>query len=151
MSNEYTFNESAVRLKKKVIAPYKENGKPKDWKKEKEGNFRLTSPSNLWTDISVPFWSMSENTVHPTQKPEKLIAKIVLASSNPGEIVLDPFAGSGTTPVVASKLGRHFIGIESDKDYCLIAQKRLAMAAEDASIQGFTDGVFWERNSRIKA
>jgi site-specific DNA-methyltransferase (adenine-specific) len=151
VSNEYTFNESAVRLKKRVIAPYKENGKPKDWKKEKEGNFRLTSPSNLWTDISVPFWSMAENTVHPTQKPEKLIAKIVLASSNPGDVVLDPFAGSGTTPVVASKLGREFIGIESDEAYCLIAQKRLAMADEDPSIQGFTDGVFWERNSRTKA
>ena len=148
MSDRYTFNEADVRMKKRVVAPYKENGKPKDWRPEADGNFRLTSPSNLWTDISVPFWSMPENTVHPTQKPEKLVAKIVLASSNPGDLVLDPFTGSGTTPVVASKLKREFIGIESDEKYCVIAQKRLAMAAQDNSIQGFADGVFWERNSR---
>ncbi len=150
VSDEYTFNESAVRIKKRVIAPYRENGKPKDWDIEKSGNFRLTSASNLWTDISVPFWSMPENTDHPTQKPEKLVAKIILASSNPGDVILDPFAGSGTTPVVASKLNRSFIGIESDMDYCLLAQKRLEMASADKSIQGFNDGVFWERNARIK-
>ncbi|NNE65389.1 MAG: site-specific DNA-methyltransferase [Pyrinomonadaceae bacterium] len=148
VSDNYTFNETDVRLKKRVIAPYKENGKPKDWKAEKKGNFRLTSPSNLWTDISVPFWSMPENTEHPTQKPEKLVAKLVLASSNPGDLVLDPFAGSGTAPVVASKLDRKYIGIESDENYCLIAQKRLEMAVENPSIQGFSDGVFWERNSK---
>ncbi|MDH3492334.1 MAG: site-specific DNA-methyltransferase [Acidobacteriota bacterium] len=149
VSDKYTFNEDAVRLKKRVIAPYTENGNPKDWRPEKHGNFRLTSPSNLWTDISVPFWSMPENTIHPTQKPEKLVAKLILASSNPGDLVLDPFAGSGTTPVVASKLDRGFIGIESDEEYCLIAQKRLGMVSQDDSIQGFTDGVFWERNSRV--
>jgi site-specific DNA-methyltransferase (adenine-specific) len=150
VSDDYTFNESEVRLKKRVIAPYKENGQPKDWKEEKTGNFRLTSPSNLWTDISVPFWSMPENTDHPTQKPEKLVAKIVLASSNPNDLILDPFSGSGTAPVVASKLKRNFIGIESDMNYCLLAQKRLGLALEDKAIQGFSDGVFWERNSRNK-
>jgi site-specific DNA-methyltransferase (adenine-specific) len=56
---------------------------------------------------------MPENTDHPTQKPEKLLAKIILASTNPGDLVLDPFAGSGTTAVVAKKLGRNFVAIEA--------------------------------------
>ena len=147
-SDNFTFNLEAVKLKRKVLAPYTENGKPKDWDRNETGDFRVTHPSNLWTDISVPFWSMPENTDHPTQKPEKLLAKIILASSNPGDLVLDPFSGSGTTAVTANKLGRDFVAIESDEQYCLLAQKRLEMAARDRSIQGYSDGVFWERNSR---
>lgn len=148
VSDNFTFNLEAVKLRRKVIAPYTENGAPKDWQPSADGGFRDTHPSNIWTDVSVPFWSMPENTDHPTQKPEKLIAKIILASSNPGDLILDPFAGSGTTAVVAKKLGRKFVAIESDEHYCLLAQKRLEMAESDKSIQGFADGVFWERNSR---
>ncbi len=150
VGDKYTFNADAVRLKRKVIAPYKEGGKPKDWSEEKDGNFRLTSPSNLWTDLTVPFWSMPENTDHPTQKPEKLLAKIILASTDEKDLILDPFAGSGTTAVVAKKLKRNFVGIESDEDYCMIAEKRLELAKTDKSIQGFQDGVFWERNTLVK-
>ncbi|MBP3347452.1 MAG: site-specific DNA-methyltransferase, partial [Clostridia bacterium] len=98
-------------------------------------------------DISVPYWSMAENTPHPTQKPEKLLAKLILASSNEGDVVFDPFLGSGTTAVTAKKLKRHFVGVELDGEYCAMAQKRLEMAEEDKSIQGYTDGVFWERNT----
>ena len=148
VSDNFTFNLEAVKLKRKVLAPYTENGVPKDWDRDENGNFPVTHPSNLWTDISVPFWSMPENTDHPTQKPEKLLAKIILASSNPGDLILDPFAGSGTTAVTANKLGRDFVAIESDEQYCLLSQKRLEMAARDRSIQGFSDGVFWERNSK---
>lgn len=147
VSDDYTFDLDAVKQRRRVIAPYRENGKPKDWQETAEGNFRDTHPSNIWTDISVPFWSMPENTDHPTQKPEKLLAKIILASTDTGDLVLDPFAGSGTAAVTAKKLGRRFIAIESDEKYCLLAQKRLAMAETDASIQGFADGVFWDRNS----
>ncbi|HEX6278483.1 MAG TPA: site-specific DNA-methyltransferase [Pyrinomonadaceae bacterium] len=147
VSEEYTFNLDAVKQRRRVIAPYRENGKPKDWDESANGNFRDTHPSNIWTDITVPFWSMPENTDHPTQKPEKLLAKIILASTNPGDLILDPFAGSGTTAVVAKKLGRRFVAIESDEQYCLLAAKRLEMAEQDRSIQGFSDGVFWERNS----
>ncbi|MGB9920099.1 MAG: DNA-methyltransferase [Moorellales bacterium] len=148
VSDTYTFNVEEVKLARRVLAPYTdERGKAKDWVETTDGRFRLTYPSNIWTDITVPFWSMPENTDHPTQKPEKLLAKIILASSNPGDVVLDPFLGSGTTSVVASKLGRHYIGIEIDEQYCCIAEKRLDMAKIDKSIQGYTNGVFWERNT----
>jgi site-specific DNA-methyltransferase (adenine-specific) len=148
MSKNYTFNLEAVKQKRQVIAPYTQDGRPKDWVESISGRFRLTHPSNLWTDLTVPFWSMPENTDHPTQKPEKLLAKIILASSNPGDTVLDPFAGSGTTAVVAKKLGRNYTGIEVDEIYCCLAEKRLAQAETDPKIQGYEDGVFWERNSK---
>ena len=145
-SNEYTFNLDAVKIRKKVIAPYRVDGKPKDWTETESGNYRDTCPSNFWDDITIPFWSMAENTAHPTQKPEKLIAKLILASSHESDIVFDPFLGSGTTSVVAKKLNRHYIGIETESQYALWAEQRLAMAEEDRSIQGFSNGVFWERN-----
>ena len=147
VSDEYTFNINAVKQKRRVIAPYTANGKPKDWIPSENGNYRITHPSNIWTDITVPFWSMPENTDHPTQKPEKLLAKIILASTNADDLILDPFAGVGTTAVVAKKLGRQFVAIEADENYCMLALKRLEMAETDTSIQGFSDGVFWERNS----
>ena len=142
----YTFHLEAVKLRRKVIAPYRVDGKPKDWVQTDSGNYRDTCPSNFWDDITIPFWSMSENTAHPTQKPEKLIAKMVLASSNPGDLVLDPFLGSGTTSVAAKKLNRHYLGIEKEEQYCLWAEQRLEKAASDTAIQGYTDGIFWERN-----
>jgi len=146
--DEYYFNVDAVKLKRRVIAPYRsDDGKPKDWEESQNGNYRLTYPSNLWSDITIPFWSMTENTDHPTQKPEKLIAKLVIASSRFGDFIFDPFLGSGTTAVVARKLNRHFSGIELNKEYCCWAAKRLQLAREDATIQGYSDGVFWERNS----
>lgn len=143
----YKFNASAVMLKRRVVAPYRVDGTPKDWQETGEGKFRLTYASNFWDDVTVPFWSMRENTPHPTQKPEKLIAKLILASSDEGDMVFDPFMGSGTTCVTARKLGRHYCGVEIDKEYCLYALKRLNEAAIDKSIQGYEDGVFWERNT----
>lgn len=148
VSDNFTFNVDAVKQRRRVIAPYRENGKAKDW--DEAGKFRDTHPSNLWTDISVPFWSMPENTDHPTQKPEKLLAKLILASTNEGDRLLDPFAGSGTTAVTAKKLGRKCTSIESDENYCLLAAKRLSIAETNKTIQGFSDGVFWERNSSPK-
>jgi len=148
VSDDYVFNVDAVKLRRRVIAPYTDQeGQPRDWHKTEDGKFRDTHPSNLWTDITVPFWSMSENTDHPTQKSEKLFAKLILASSNPGDFVFDPFLGSGTSSVVAKKLGRRHLGIEIDKEYCLLAQRRLEIAEECREIQGYTEGVFWERHS----
>lgn len=148
--DDYYFDLDAVKIKRRVIAPYREGGKggkPKDWEESEGGNFRLTCPSNFWDDISVPFWSMPENTDHPTQKPEKLYAKLILASSKPGDLVFDPFLGSGTASVVAKKLGRHWCGIELSEEYCLLAEKRLELAESNPSIQGYSGGVFWERNT----
>jgi site-specific DNA-methyltransferase (adenine-specific) len=148
VSDRFTFNVDAVKLRRRVLAPYRDaDRRPKGWLRTDGGNFRDTHPSNLWTDITVPFWSMPENTDHPAQKSEKLMARLVLASSNPGDVVLDPFLGSGTSSVVAKKLGRQYCGVELDERYALLAEKRLQFAESDRTIQGYRDGVFWERNT----
>lgn len=148
MSKDYTFNLDDVKVQRPVIAPYRDDtGAPKDWIDDGKNKFRYTHPSNIWTDISIPFWSMPENTPHPTQKPEKLIAKLILASSNRGDVILDPFVGSGTTSVTAKKLGRQYIGIEQEKEYAALCEKRLELAETNPEIQGFEHGVFKTRNS----
>jgi len=144
----YTFNLDAVKVVKKVIAPYRDkNGNAKDWKNTATGNERLTCPSNFWDDITIPFWSMAENTAHPTQKSEKLLAKLILASSNKGDTVLDPFAGSGSTAVTAKKLNRHYISIEQNPLYCAWSEYRLEQTNKNSTIQGLEDGVFRARNT----
>ncbi|MFI3267067.1 MAG: site-specific DNA-methyltransferase [Rikenellaceae bacterium] len=147
-ANDYYFDIEAVMQKRRVLAPYKQDGKPKGWENTKEGKFRLTHPSNFWDDISVPYWSMPENTDHPTQKPEKLIAKLILASCPKDGFIFDPFVGSGTVSVVAKKLGRTYCGVEIDRKYALWTEKRLEMAESDKSIQGYCGQVFWERNTQ---
>ena len=147
LSDKYKFNLDAVKQRRRVLAPYKENGAPKDWDETEDGKFRDTCPSNFWDDISIPYWSMAENTAHPTQKPEKLLAKLILASTDEGDVVFDPFGGSGSTVVTAKKLKRHFVTVEQNPLYCAWAQKRLALADSDITIQGYEDGVFWERNT----
>lgn len=144
--NNYTFNIDAVKMKKTVLAPYKDkNGNNKDWQDDGDGAYRMTCPSNIWFDITVPFWSMAENTDHPTQKPEKLYAKLILASSNEGDVVYEPFAGVFTGCVTAEKLGRAWVGVEREEEYCLLGQKRLIMAEMNKNIQGFEDGVFKDK------
>lgn len=150
-SGNYKFYVDRVKLARKVMAPYRQpDGRPKDWEDGEAGKLRRTHPSNLWTDLTVPFWSMPENTDHPTQKPEKLLAKIILASSDEQDVVFDPFLGSGTTSVAAQKLNRRFVGIEIDETYCCLAEKRLELARADRTIQGYADGVFWERNAHAE-
>jgi len=146
-AKHYFFDVNAVKVRRRVLAPYRQNGKPKDWEETSKGNFRMTHPSNFWDDITVPYWSMPENTDHPTQKPEKLIAKLILASSKEGDIVFDPFLGSGTTSVVAKKLNRKYCGVEISEEYCCWTEKRLKLASHNPLIQGYSDGVFWERNA----
>jgi len=146
-TGQYYFDVNAVKQKRRVLAPYRENGNPKDWENTEEGQFRLTFPSNFWDDISIPYWSMPENTDHPTQKAEKLLAKLILASSREGDVIFDPFLGSGTSAVVAKKLNRRYLGVEINAEYCCWALKRLCQAEKDKTIQGYVDGVFWERNT----
>ena len=147
VSEDYSFDADAVRQRRRVLAPYRDKGQPKDWQETKDGRFRDTAPSNFWDDISIPYWSMPENTAHPTQKPEKLMAKLILASCPKGGTVLDPFLGSGSSAVTAKKLGRHFVGIEQTPRYCVWCEKRLELAERNPGIQGYADGVFWERNT----
>lgn len=150
VSNDYYFNYDAVKIVKKVNAPYKENGDNKDWSDDNLlGKNRLTYASNLWTDLTIPFWSMPENTIHPTQKPEKLIAKLILASSKPNDVILDPFLGSGTSLVVANKLNRVCIGVELDIEFCLIAADRYQRSFKDKKIQGYEMGLFLDRNFKL--
>ena len=105
--SDYYFDVQSVMMRRRVLAPYRENGKAKDWDDTSDGKFRTTCP----------------------------------------DVVFDPFLGSGTTSVVAKKLGRQFCGVEIDEDYCLLAERRLELAETDPSIQGYNDGVFWERNT----
>jgi modification methylase len=70
---------------------------------------------------------------HPTQKPEALLARVLLATTRPGDLVVDPFFGTGTTGAVAKRLGRRFIGIERDADYAAAARQRIASVEVDAS------------------
>ncbi len=148
IGDDYHFDVEAVKLKKAShrTVPHRQR-RAQGLGRIRAGKLPLTHPSNIWSDITVPFWSMPENTDHPTQKPEKLIAKLILASSRPRDLVFDPFLGSGTTAVVAKKLGRQYCGVELDRDFCCWALKRLKLAEADPSIQGYSEGVFWERNS----
>ncbi len=146
-AQHYTFHLNAVKQKRRVLAPYRDAGGPRGWNEEAGVKYRATCPSNFWDDITIPYWSMAENTEHPTQKPEKLIAKLILASSSKGDLVFDPFGGSGTTAVVAKKLGRRYCSVEIDEEYCMVTARRLELAENDRSIQGYTDGCFWERNT----
>lgn len=147
VSDRFTFNADDVKMRRRVLAPYKEAGMAKDWEEGADGRFRNTFSSNFWNDISIPYWSMPENTAHPTQKPEKLYAKLILASSDKGDVVFDPFAGSGSSLVAAKKLGRCYSGIEINEQYCVWCEKRLEEAEYNKTIQGYTDGIFWERNT----
>lgn len=110
------------------------------WAQKKKGakytfNYRAMKALNddlqMRSDWHLPLATGKERMrvngakAHSTQKPEALLYRILLASTQPGDVVLDPFFGSGTTGAVAKKLGRHFIGIERDKKYIAIAQKRI--------------------------
>ena len=144
--DNYIFNIDNVKMRKTVLAPYKDkNGNNKDWKDDGDGAYRMTYPSNIWFDITVPFWSMAENTEHPTQKPEKLYAKLILASSNEGDVIYEPFAGVFTGCVTAQKLNRNWVGVEYENEYCLLGQKRLVMAEINKTIQGYEDGIFKDK------
>lgn len=77
---------------------------------------------------SLP-WNYTGNRLHPTQKPEETLEPLVRSFTEPGDLILDPFCGSGTTPAVAKRLGRRWIGIESNTEYAGIAAERLARVA----------------------
>lgn len=114
--NNYVFNLEDVKIPAL-------NYRPDRYKSQ------LKNPTDVWR-ISMVSGNFEERTGHPAQYPEQLIERIILTGSNPGDIILDPFMGSGTTAVVAKKLGRHYVGFEIEKDYCEMAEERLRKVDE---------------------
>lgn len=118
----YTFNLDSIRDPDVKYPNQKKNGKTKV-------NPSGKNPTDVWQFAKVTSGtkrSSKERTPHPAQFPVEVIERIVKASSNPGELVLDPFIGSGTTAEVAVKLGRSVIGFEIVEDYCAIAADRIS-------------------------
>ena len=109
--NKYTFNLDDVKIPAL-------NYRPDRYKSQ------LKNPTDVWK-ISMVSGNSPERTDHPAQYPEELIERIVKVGTNPGDLVLDPFMGSGTTAVVAKRLGRQYVGYELESDYIKIAEKRL--------------------------
>jgi DNA modification methylase len=93
-------------------------------------------PEDWWVDIETLNRGDAERTGWPTQKPERLLERIVAAASDPGALVVDPFAGSGTTAVVAQRLGRRFIAIDAAGDAISLARARLARAGAELAARG---------------
>lgn len=126
----YTWNN--LKVLREVIAPYMKDGKPRGWFlnhiPDSDGihkRVRWTGLGNVWC-YSAPQWNGKEDKrVHPCQKPLILMERLILLSSNEGDVILDPFCGSGSTLVACKKLNRQFIGIEKDEKYHSIASGRL--------------------------
>lgn len=108
--SDFTFNLDAIRVPQKYF--------------RKRNNMTGANPGDVWQFSHVHYCS-GERQPHPTQKPEALIERMVRASSNPGDRVLDPFVGSGTSTRVAEVLGRDGVGIDINPDYIAMAQARL--------------------------
>ena len=119
-SNVFTFNLDDIRVPQKY---YRERN-----------NMAGANPGDVW-QFSHVHYCAAERLPHPTQKPEGLIERIIRASSNPGDIVLDPFVGSGTTCRVADVLGRHWLGIDINPEYVAMTEARMKQpfAAFDSS------------------
>lgn len=121
-SDDYTFSLDAVRV------PQKYQDK-KHYRGDKKGEFSCNpegkNPGDIWVFRNVKH-NHEEQTVHPCQFPEDLIARIVLATTNLGDVVLDPFMGTGTVAVVARDQSRHFYGAELDETYHRVALRRLS-------------------------
>lgn len=109
-TNNYTFNLDSVRIPQKY---YRDRN-----------NMRGANPGDVW-EFSHVHYCQSSRTSHPTQKPEGIIERMVLASSREGDAVLDPFAGSGTSLRVCQQLNRKSMGIELSADYIAVINKRL--------------------------
>jgi len=134
-SKKFTFNIDSIRIPysnhtlKYPLHPQAETsqyGNGNNHGKLWEPNPLGAKPKDV-IEIPTTCNGMNEKTPHPTQKPEELLRKMVLASSNPDDLILDPFLGAGTTAVVAEQLGRKWKGCDTSLEYCLWAAKRIEM------------------------
>lgn len=124
--SKYTFNSEDIMIEAKTGS----QRKLIDYRKTPPQPYNSTKvPGNVW-DIPRVRFRMDEYENHPTQKPEKLLERMIKASSNEGDIVLDPFSGTFTTVSVAKKLNRKSVGIEMNPDYYKIGLRRLELANE---------------------
>lgn len=137
------FNKDAVRL------PYEEEKiraylRDKRYKDKEARRLHLEKGKYATNILRVPSLkgSSKEKAGHPSQKPEKLIEQLILSSSRPNDLVLDPFLGSGTTAVVAERLGRRWIGIETNPNYVAIAEQRLTALREQNEAPLFKASLF---------
>jgi site-specific DNA-methyltransferase (adenine-specific) len=120
----YTFNSEAIAVEARTGA----QRKLIDYRKPKPALYNSKKvPGNVWYFPRVRY-RMSEYEHHPSQKPESLLDRILKASSNAGDIVLDPFSGTFTTSAVAKRLGRTSIGIEIEEEYVKVGLRRLEIA-----------------------
>lgn len=125
-NSKYTFNYNDILVEAKTGA----QRKLIDYRKNPPVPYNTKKvPGNVWNFSRVRY-KMHEYENHPTQKPEALIERIILASSNEGDIVLDPFSGSFTTSAVAVRLGRKAIGIELNQEYFEVGIRRTGIATE---------------------
>jgi len=123
--------------------PWQKKSKELGIQQDKKGMFRLVSPRDVW-DISAPHPHSDERLGYPTQKPEKLLERIIKASSNEGDLVLDAFCGCGTALAVAQKLGRRWIGIDISPSAISLIKKRLnkiGVSESDIDIIGMPQNV----------
>lgn len=123
---EVFFDKDAVREQydTKTIERYARDKRYKNPEARREHLSRGKYATNLWRIPSLKGTS-KEKVGHPSQKPEALIERIVQSSTRSGDLVIDPFSGSGTTAVVAQKLGRMWLGIEKSQEYAALSQKRI--------------------------
>ena len=122
----YTFNASDIEVEAKTGA----TRKLIDYRKEVPSPYKTTKiPGNSWYFPRVRY-RMDQYEEHPSQKPESLLERVIKASSNKGDLILDPFAGTFSTCAVAQKLGRRTIGIEMQEEYLKIGLRRLHIATE---------------------
>jgi site-specific DNA-methyltransferase (adenine-specific) len=124
----FTFNDHAVRVPSDRQLIYN----------DRRANPAGKMPDDVWTEYSRVCGTFKERTGwHPCQMPESLLKRIIAASSNPGDCVLDPFCGSGTTPAAACRLDRNFVGIEISQQYVENARKRLAQMKKQPAASFF--------------
>jgi adenine-specific DNA-methyltransferase len=123
---QYTFNADDIAVEAKTGA----QRKLIDYRKPVPTVYSSTKvPGNVWSIPRVRY-RMAEYEEHPSQKPEALLERIIRASSDPGDLVFDPFAGTFTTCAVAKRLGRRSIGVEANEDYVGVGLRRLGLATE---------------------
>jgi len=132
-SDKFTWNN--LKVLREVVCPYVKDGKPRGWFLDENGKrVRWTGLGNVWV-YTAPFWgSKDDKQMHPAQKPLLLIERLILLSSNEGDVVLDPFSGSGTTAVVCKKLNRKFICVEKDEEYYSSSIERLNKSVDDRQV-----------------